>query len=792
MTGPLRARYGATDNKHTLCDFDGDGEPPRALLGLTDKPPGSYRPGDVWWPSIGFGPVGGWWTLWCTRPDKEATRAGMVTSQALLWPIGEISGVEDLTPFICEVTGEALTLPAMSITEAAAQAILAGRDRAPVLVGLQHWSGLIAVLWRRLPGADRSAFSGRVMLNPPQHKGDDKCTILCTPDDRAAQWPSVRRVHDLQPEETSRAAKWMAGGDDSGLEQITRALSSTLTLGRLGTIARAAARLDSLRDKASPGDAILLIRSLILVAPDREILVGLKTEALAVIAAGIEGVDANVLRSMANIDDGALPDLSAVKAGISRWIERNAPETEPADFASIIQALAPSRSRDWWRLAVESTLAEHLYSVRWSSALFRWLSCSRCRSVLKSIWRFDQLEMSMIAAAESYGAAGAQEASGILEACAEFGWSTLHAQMCKRTMSTHDALERQLAFPGSTLPGIEWLVRHTDGEQLVAATVELGNDVLTRLVAARTAREPRLLSKMVVEPRWLLLWTQHIIHGGSPWPVSIDRAAMCNLLLQGIDDVDLSMLLIRAISSDFAVRVLEWPERGKLWSRLPQDFVEQVAIVALERLNSGTGFPYPEEPLASRIIAVARRSRPTPAGLKALLQWPDAISERDLLTWIAAMPLDHVGVELGKHGKEKGWRRVAEALYRGSTYDSAAFAGAWECRTLLSSWQQFVLSYRGNRSAGAGQDGIRAIEDRIVAIGASYADERLRDIWIRAGGDVSRLSLSVYPRDRWRDAARAASSGALRGGLLALALQLLDEFPSNDELRDICSILSNS
>ncbi|WP_186156592.1 effector-associated domain EAD1-containing protein [Burkholderia gladioli] len=792
MTGPFRARYGASDNKHALLNFEGEGVPPRALLGLTDKPAGSYRPGDIWWPSIGFGPVGEWWVLWCTRPDNDAIRAGMVTSRALLWPMAEIGDVADLTPYIEEVTGVALNMPTAPLAQAAAQAIFADSDRPPVVVGLKDWPGLIATFWKRLPDMDRKAFSGRVMVSPPQHGSDDRCTLLCTPDDRAAQWASGRLVREMPLESISRAARWLAGSDDSGIAQITQALSSQMTLGRLGTIARAAERLDALRDRPSPEDAILLLRSLILIAPSSDTLTDLKLEAIAVIAAGIEDVDACVMKLMANIEDDALPDLVLVKEGMTRWIRHNMPKLEPGDVSSIVQALAPGRSRDWWKQTVQSAIANHLYSAPWSQALLRWLSFASCRLALCTIWSFDKLEKSMIAVTEKSGVMASQDTSGMLDACTTFGWSTLHAQICGRTLAVRSALERQLAFPGNPVPGLEWLVWHTDGQQLVAATAALDIDVLTSLVAVRTAREPALLSQMMAEPKWLSLWTQHIIHAGPPWPASVDRAAMCTVLLQGFDSVDVSQVLIRAIESDLAARVFEWPRRGELWARLPDDFVERVASVALERVNTGAEFPLPEEPLGSRIVQKARRTRPTAAGLMLLLRWHAGVSERDVLTWIASVQLDHRAAEIGKRIGELGWSRVAEELYRRSAYDSQALLAALACKALLSSWQQFILEFRGNRAARASQQDLHTIEDRIVSIGASYAEERLKDMWIRAGGDVSRLSLSTYPRDRWRDAARAARSGALRGGLLALVQQLLDEFPNNEELKDIRAILANA
>ncbi len=107
MIRPLRVRYGAQDNMHGLMEWEGHpARPPAALLGLTDKPPGSYSPGERWWPSVGCGPVENWWALWWTRPDEQALRGGMVRSDVLLWRLDEVGAVESLLPALETLGGQ--------------------------------------------------------------------------------------------------------------------------------------------------------------------------------------------------------------------------------------------------------------------------------------------------------------------------------------------------------------------------------------------------------------------------------------------------------------------------------------------------------------------------------------------------------------------------------------------------------------------------------------------------------------------------------------------------------------
>lgn len=792
MRGPFRARYGAADNKHTLLNFDGEGEPPRVLLGLTDKPVGTYRPGEIWWPSIGFGPVGDWWVLWCTRPDNEATRAGMVISDALLWPIDTIGDVQDLTPYLEEAMGEPFAIPTAQAAETVAQAIVSADQRAPVVPGLQDWPGLMAMFWRRLSGADKKAFSGRVMLSPPQHRSDDQCTLFCTPVDRVAQWPADRLSGKMSLESISRAARWLAGSEDRGIEQIIHALSDQPTLRRMRTIARTAERLGAMRSNPSPEEAISLLRSLILIAPGSEEMMELKAEALAVIAAGVEKAGVRIFQSMANIDDSGLPDLFRVKDGMSRWVAHNMPSQESADVASIVEALAQGRSREWWKQTVQSAITDHLYSSSWSKALFRWLSSSCCRNALSSHWSPERLEASMIVIAETSSALASQDASGMLETCTVFGWSTLHAVIHGRMSTVPDALVRQLSFRGDPLPGLEWLVHQSDARQLVAAAVSINSDVVVRLVAGRTVAEPGLLSAMVAEPKWLPLWGQHVALGGQPWPASVDKDAVCRLLVREVANGDIAPTLLCAIGDDLAPYVLDSPDRAELWKRLPAKLLPSVARVALAKSNAGEVFARPEEPLFGHFISIARQSRLSTGALLLFLGWPGAISESDALRWIAEMHWDRRAADVGKRIGELGWHRVAEELYRASGRDFSALPAATACKHLLPAWKRIYLEYRGKLGSSLGQTDLEVLEERVVTLGATIADDRLKDIWIRAGGDVSRLGLHIYPRDRWRDAVRAARNGALRGGLPSLVEQIIEEYPNNEELRDIRALLASA
>lgn len=225
---PLRAKYGAKDNRHDLLEWQGHSSPlPSELLGLTDMPCGTFAPGDCWWPSVGCEPLGDWWALWWTVPDSDATRGGMVKSEVALWPLAEIGHFADLRPVMASLAGldEIPPTPTDLLSAVAEALVTSETGKPPVVVGLEAWPSIIADLWLRLWPEARQAFSARVALSPPQ-SGESVAPpwLFGIPSTRTSEWSRHRLVTANAATKTSnRAAAWLMGNDDPTFETIKTA-----------------------------------------------------------------------------------------------------------------------------------------------------------------------------------------------------------------------------------------------------------------------------------------------------------------------------------------------------------------------------------------------------------------------------------------------------------------------------------------------------------------------------------------------------------------------------------------
>ena len=530
---PLRARYGSRDNMHALLEWEGQPTPPPAsLLGLTDKPPGSYAPGDRWWPSVGCGPVEDWWALWWTRPDDHARRAGMVSSEVALWRQDQVGAVEDLRPTMELLAGsEAVLLPSRELLGRIAEALLSSDGGRPVVLNLDMWPGVIAALWVRLWPAVRRNFSARVAVSPPQ--GGESVTppwMFGVPPDRAPQWAGHRLITSVPVSiELSRPARWLVGETDQVLDEVLVASTSLpAELGGLRRAARAADRLEQMRGDANPQHALDVLRTVVALAPTSDAALALKAEALRVLARGLADASATLVLSLRNLGASHLPAGLPVSE-LATWVSNHAPSLPLEEASSLLETLPVGKAEGWWRQVVHQSIFDGLAcpAPGWAKAALQWLGLPSLEDPLAALLPATEgVEQRLL---DSTGGVVLPEAAlkRLRQRAVDRRWSRLHAWAAMKGLPPHDAFDAQQSFPGDAISGLALLVERLPGATVVAEAISVPSAVLTKLVAQRTAREPNLLRSLDARTQaWRALWSAHVAAGGSHWPPESHREVL--------------------------------------------------------------------------------------------------------------------------------------------------------------------------------------------------------------------------------------------------------------------------
>lgn len=807
MSGPFRARYGERNNAHALLEWaNAKDAPPHQLAGLTDKPPGYLGPGDRWWPSVGCGPINQVWALWWTRPDEQARRGGMVQSEVFVWSLEDIAQVDDLLPYMRELSGEApIPLPSEDWLAGTVEGLLSGQRGRLVFQDLDYWPGILALLWRRLWLEARRAFSARVAIGPPQR--DDEAGlpwIIGIPASQRLQWSSHTMIVPMAGTgKLGRAARWLMGQEDILFEEVRRECHLSDDIGVLKRIARGADGLEQMRALPNAQHAIEFLRTIIALVPDARGAMHLKNEALGILKSDLTTASLSFVLSLANIEPSAIPGGAMPVQELQQWIARNGAELSSADASRLFERLSSANMLAWWFDAMNTSLLVHLSKPEgpWVKAALSWLGEAQPKEMLqKYLPSSEDVERRLFEGASNFDFSPSAIRQ-IQSQSRKRRWSRLHAWAAMQTSLPAKAFEEQWDFPFDRAAGLAVLVERLRGEDVVLEALARNDDSLNALAAKRTVQAPALLSGIDARnPAWTALWAAHVNARGEVWPPGVDRQILGQGLLDAILKEEVREPLTTAVAADVAAIALDHPRRAKLWDVLSdatrEKWLSKVAEKLIQRCEAGHFQEHPERQLAEAVVALARRTPPSARLLEMLLKWNVLSDEQEAIRWMRNVRghewisiADTVGTAMLK----RRWEKAAEELYYMRISKPEIRPALGICRELLSSWQRFMLE-KVDSWLGGSQPSREIIPDaalvrRVAELGAELASNRLKYLWDRAGGKKEQLSHEGNYADQWQQAAELASKGVLKDGLLELTRQLRREAPHNDALGELERIL---
>jgi len=799
MIEPRRAVYGVKDNMHAVLAWDGPALP-ALLAGLTDRPPGSLAPGESWWPSVGCGPVESWWALWWTVPDVAATRSGMVRSEVALWPLEDVAEISDLRPVMALLSGGEIASPEPDLLAAVAAAVLAESASPPVVADLAQWPGILAALWQPLWPAARRAFAARVALSPPQG-GDSMLPpwLFATPPERALQWweHPVVRVGAPSPL-GGRGVAWLRGESNPSLAEIVTSCDELASRSAIRRAVRAADRLDAMRHAPGAEVAVDLLRTLSAVAPRPELATVLKQEAMTLVERDLPVGSFALLYSLANLDAAAFPLGVLPAAAVRTWVGHHACDLDDRDLVRLMTALVPARHSTWWSAAARDALRGGLActEAHWAVAAVRWLGRSDSALVVSALVP-ETVEQQLVDAAP-LAKLTATQLDVIRDAAREHRWPRLHAWAVMHTLLPAEAFQVQLSFRPDPLPGLALLVERLPGDTVVAETVRGADPRLISMTVKRTLLDPGLMRPLDPSlPGWRALWAAHVAAGGDAWPPGGDRQTLGHAVLDACLGGGEPPGVIATIAIDLAEQATERADRARLWTVISEPgrsaLLRETARALLTRLGQGQPMSRPEEPVERALLEELGGQPPAPQALAGLLSSGVGVDEATVVRWLrkAHSLAPAVASAIGTHVAARGWQSAARELYRRGNSDSSFHAAAVACQDLLSRWDRFRLAYLSWSGSSPPVDKTALVE-RVTELGAELLTDSLSDLWQRAGGKRSTLSMSASPLTQWRTAANAAYYGALRDGLSGLVREMRHSLPHNTDLRELDELLASS
>jgi hypothetical protein len=274
-------------------------------------------------------------------------------------------------------------------------------------------------------------------------------------------------------------------------------------------------------------------------------------------------------------------------------------------------------------------------------------------------------------------------------------------------------------------------------------------------------KNPHLLSLLDVKTAtWRKVWAYSLektdnLSFGIPH-LQITIFEIFDLLLQNISIED---LLIEKISKSEYANIKDYPNRIKLWNKIPvkyqPGFVLKTSDAIMDSIVSGNDEEV-ESILENKILSTdylsSFCSRNTLEPIISIYDRFAISDERYLLSTIkkASGNLNKSHSErLGRIVQQWRWEDSANAIFEKAKYKDDFKAALSQCSSLISWWYRLLYSNLFNE-AFSESDYYKLLYELAVKLYDKGPEEN--DIWKKAGGDVAVFSNAATRQEQWHTA----------------------------------------
>jgi hypothetical protein len=806
MIYPLCAKYGFKNNSHDFLEWDGDDKPPRELLGLTDKPAGHMIPKEQWWPAVSCRQVGEWWAIWSIIPDQEAPRAGMVKSKVFLWPINEISKVNNLDKYISILVGDEQK-PLLKTEQYFIDDLLnelTANDKNLIIDSVRLVPHIINILWKNLWDEAKVNFSVRVSFTPPQAFNSAKHpTFYCVPSSLTNQWfnQNVKIIAPQVGTELSRAARYLNDNNDVTLSELIKVCgqrSGNIKL--LGRLARAADNIDICRRDNDADSIISALRSIISCAGMPSEALAIKSELLLALKVHFEknSISVDQVLSLGNLSEDNILEEKLPKKELLNWISHYLPSVIPDKLTSIFERCSPKKSRDWWWESVEGGIKRLFDTTNADDKLINWLSMGAFSSLAAKFIYVSKDADNRIFTLAKAKQPSSSELKKLESIAINQCFPQVYSLVIHQLYSEISVISKQIGSMNGWEKGLPYLVEHLAGSTLLEA-IELEElAFIIPQVSERCKEDTGIIKKLDIDKKGAFtLWCLQLENNGIFYPSLADKNSF-NIKLYNNLTSELTNNLLDRIVTEMAEYLLTLSDRTDLWARFDITQRKKIADIFTGVLASSSNTSFKLVMKEVELIQSIKNhfnsnSNLSPQLLISCLSVPISTNEHEVLRWVFKVNSFDWSIYINKLGEITQlhqWRHLAKELYK----ESYGFLGnkaylkpaVDHCASLLGTWERTRVSIKGG---GLTTQNKECVINRVSALAAELAHDRLEYIWQKAGGRLGDLHSKGSFSEQWYRAVQAAEAGALVGGVKDLLDQLLEEYPNNLALKELETLI---
>ncbi|MBZ0478346.1 hypothetical protein LDX68_18640, partial [Acinetobacter baumannii] len=379
-------------------------------------------------------------------------------------------------------------------------------------------------------------------------------------------------------------------------------------------------------------------------------------------------------------------------------------------------------------------------------------------------------------------------------------WYHAHALAAGYFYDAKESLTHQLTFNNSQ--SLQTLVDNYPNSEIIYAIIEYKNTSILKFVTNRILLDKKILNNIDLGNYiWLKVWLNCLDIDNKILPTKETKEYYILYILSEIisnnnpEKILNKIIQTLHIDDEISNIFLNYDNRDLIWSHIENPQKNLILHSVAEKiltLLAVKNISQPESLLSQKIIQLAQQKSSLPLNtIIQLIQW------RSINEEIARYLLSHgswksQGNMIGIIISQNKWKNIAKDIYSSYKSGDKTFKETIpHIKALLSKTERLKLKLFEARSFPTRNTIIshHEINEIIIELCAELFADRLKTIWLRAGGNASDLVTNGTIYDQWVHAINVASQGKIHKYPKSIANILSQEFPRNEDVRNLVQLL---
>lgn len=800
---------------------------------LQDSPPS----GLVWSPVIRGLLFGDYFLLIKTYPDNSPdVRNGRVFSHCLIINKADLKNISDLSPLLSTFKSEidkTIGLAPIILTADQQENVVlkdalqlrfnrviqsfikfTSNSEPIIWVGQKHFEIAVCKLWQMLSPSQRENFHFGINFNASE-VAKDKMSFVVIPDNAENKFENkgftlVRKEDSVELKEFSE--QFLAGESNaiSRIEKFVEAIEAPKpSLKEISTIAKGVQTFENFEKEKDLKLLNTLSNIVARFSPDESKGTTFKTklvERISLLAEKTDESDIFILRNFQTKSfKGSEKKLSI---SINKWSSDyllNEKQNLKINYVPFIVQIAETPKSNWLIKLLTKNISTFLSAVNSTSAKIIWKWITIDVQILKTI--SDEIEDTKAAETfflDSLPKADDNTLSQVKTFSVNRKWFKLHATILKSQFDFEEAVKEQLKVDTdkNNFEGIEIITAGVKPNELVSFSIINGDKRLIHLSGKLCKASSKLLADIQIENiNWQEVWLAAINNGNKIFEGIKEPLKTTNLLFDLlVSGRTVSEGLFEKISETDFANVLDYPNRNKLWGKLPtsskRKFLEKTASAFLQTLSGNSTYPVPPDTELSNYIvsdAIAvflYHNRGSIKNVLPIFNTYSQLQEHILRDYISNYNgrIDVVdATQLGQLTNKRHYSRVAYSIYQKAFSSKQYKIALSECYDLLDFWSKGIALVSGLISK------VEISEDewwtafRQLAYTLYDEGPTQNKIWTQADGKGYDLETKGSGKEVWIAALQKLRKEKCSGDITVKKLlkAMLEEHKNNEELKTL-------